>query len=318
MTVLITGGLGHVGSWTAYNLAKQGKKVILFDTAVNQFDSLGFDFLEEVRDNIILEHGDVMDFPSTVETFRKYQDELEGVIHTVSMLAVPAFNARPHKHISLNTMGSLNILEASRIFGVKKFVNISSGAVYGDTAGELTEETPYKATDIYGATKISSELFALKYGEAYGFDVRSARVYFIYGPGKKPSTMYPLYKGLFGPLEGIDNFETKEGGEQYVDFTHVKDVAQGVAKLYEKESVENRVYNISSGVAITMGEIVEGVKEFLGRETGVSLGPGVFLKRGAPLNVSRARRDLGYEPEFTDINAGIEDYYNWIRANASK
>lgn len=318
MTVLITGGLGHVGSWTAYKLAKKGKKVILFDTAVSQFDSMGFDFLEEVKDNVILEYGDVMDFQSTVETFRKYQDELEGVIHTVSMLAVPAFNDRPHKHISLNTMGTLNILEASRIFEVKKFVNISSGAVYGDTSGELTEDTPYKATDIYGATKISSELFALKYGETYDFDVRSARVYFIYGPGKKPSAMYPLYKGLFGPLEGINNFETKEGAEQYVDFTHVKDVAEGVAKLYEQKTAENRIYNISSGVAITMGEIVESVKKFLGRDTGVKLGPGVFLKRGAPLNIDRARQDLGFEPEFTDINEGIKDYSNWILTNTSK
>lgn len=318
MTVLITGGLGHVGSWTAYNLAKSGKKVVLFDTAIKHFDSMGLDFLDEVRDNIILEYGDVMDFASTIETFRKYQNELEGVVHTVSMLAVPEFNTRPLKHISLNTMGTLNVLEAARIFEVKKFVNTSSGAVYGDTSGDLSEDTPYKATDIYGATKISSELFALKYGEAYGMDVRSARVYFIYGPGKKPSSMYPLYKGLFGPLEGIYKFKTEEGADQFVDFTHVKDVAQGMAKLYQAEATPNRIYNISSGVAITMGEIVESVKKHLGKDTGVTLGPGVFLKRGAPLIIDRARRDLGYDPKFTDIKDGIEDYDSWIRLNGSK
>jgi nucleoside-diphosphate-sugar epimerase len=315
MAVLISGGLGHVGSWVAHNLAKQGKKVIIYDAAVNQFDNLGLDYLQEVRDNLIFEAGDVLDFQTTVEVMNRHRDHIEGIIHTVALLAVPEFNERPYRNVNLNTFGTLNMLEAARIFDIKKFVFTSSGAVYGDAQGSLTEDTPYKATDLYSATKIAGELFSLQYGDAFGLDVRCARLYFLYGPGKTPSRMYHLYQGLFGPLQGVFNYTTPSGAETEVDFTHVWDAAQGVTKIYQQETVTSRVFNISSGVAVKMGAIVQSVQEHLGRDTGVNLGPGVWLKRGAPLVITRALEEVGYKPKFTDIRDGIRDYHEWLIKN---
>ncbi|MDQ0218075.1 NAD(P)-dependent oxidoreductase [Peribacillus cavernae] len=318
MAILVTGGLGHVGSWTAYNLAKQGNKVIIYDPAVKHFDSLGLEFLQEVKDNLIFEDGDILDFQTTCDVLNKYRDSIEGIIHTAALIGVPEFTDRPYRNVSLNTFGTLNMLEVARIFGIKKFVYTSSGAVYGDTAGVLHEDTPYKATDLYGSTKISGELFSLQYGDAFDMDVRIARVYFIYGPGKMPSGMYPLYKGLFGPLEGVFNYIGESGSDTEIDFTHVWDVAQGVNKVYRQEKVENKVFNISSGIKVSLGEVVQIVKEILGVDTGVYLGPGFGLKRGAPLDIGRARMVLGYEPEFPEIADGIRNYLEWINKNKSK
>jgi nucleoside-diphosphate-sugar epimerase len=312
MAILVTGGLGHVGSWTAYNLAKQGSKVIIYDPAVKHYESLGLDFLNEVADHLIFEDGDVMDFQATSQVMKKYQDRIEGIIHTVALIGVPEFIDRPYRNVSLNTMGTLNMLEAARIFGVKKFVYISSGAVYGDTQGTLHEGTPYKAVDLYGSTKIAGELFSQQYGDAFGMDIRIARVYFIYGPGKLPSRMYPLYKGLFGPLEDVFHYKAETGADTEIDFTHVWDVAQGVTKIYQIEQVENRVFNISSGVKVSLGKIVQIVKDIVKDDTGVHLGPGIGLKRGAPLDISRAREEVGYDPEFTNIRDGVRHYHEWI------
>ncbi|WP_254277581.1 NAD(P)-dependent oxidoreductase [Halomonas sp. 3H] len=315
MSVLITGGLGHVGSWVAYQLAKKGKRVIICDMAASHFDRLGLDYLEEVRDKLVLESVDVLDYHSMFELFLRHRDDLEGVIHGVSVIAGPHFQQRPFKHISINATGTLNVFEICRILGIDKVVNMSSGAVYGDAPGPQGEATPYKATDLYGATKISGELYGLQYSDTFGMDVRNARLFFVYGPGKRPSHMHLVYQALFGPLEGLDDIQAPNGSEQGLDWTHVHDTASGIVKLFEKESVSQRNFNISCGVAVDHLQIVEDVADIIGHRTNVRLGPGPFVVRGAPLDISLAKRELGFTPQFTNIRDGIQDYWQWLKAN---
>ena len=312
MSILVMGGLGHVGSWVAFEFAKMGKKVIIADVAADQFDKMGLDYLEEVRENLTLENVDVLDFHTMVEVVSKYACDLEGMIHGVAVIAGPTFQERPFKNISINTVGVLNALEVCRILGIKKFVNLSSGAVYGDAPGGQNEETPFKATDLYGATKIANEVFALQYGATYGLDVRNARLYFVYGPGKLPSRMHLLYQAMFGALEGMSGVASPNGGDQQLDWTHVRDTAQGIVKLFVAEGMQGRSFNISSGKAVFHREIVNLVQSFVCRDTGMTLGPGFFVNRGAPLDISRAREELGYEPKFDDIRDGIADYGAWL------
>ncbi len=314
MSVLITGGLGHVGSWVAYLLAKEGKKVIICDISANHFDRMGLDYLQEVRDQLVLESVDILDYHSIFDVLLRHRDELEGVIHGVSVIAGPYFQEHPFKHLSINAMGTLNVYETCRILGIKKIVNMSSGAVYGDAKGPQHEETPYKATDLYGASKISAELYGLQYSDTYGMDIRNARLFFVYGPGKKPSSMHKVYQGLFGPLEGLDDIQAPNGSEQSLDWTHVYDTASGVIKLFEKELVTHRNFNISSGVLVDHLQIIEEVADIIGKRSNVKLGPGPFVVRGSPLDISRAREELGFEPRYLDIRKGLEDYWAWLKA----
>lgn len=316
MSVLITGGLGHVGSWVAYQLAKQGKRVIICDMAAGHFDRLGLDYLEEVRDNLVLESVDVLDYHTMFEILQRHRDELEGVIHGVSVIAGPHFQQRPFKNISINATGTLNVLETCRILGIKKVVNMSSGAVYGDAAGPQSESTPYKATDLYGATKIAGELYGLQYSDTYDMDVRNARLFFVYGPGKRPSHMHLVYQAMFGPLEGLDDIQAPNGSEQALDWTHVHDTATGIVQLFEKDSVSHRNFNISSGVTVDHLQIVDHVADIIGKRANVQLGPGPFVVRGAPLDISLAQKELGFTPKFMDIREGIQDYWEWLKANA--
>lgn len=190
---------------------------------------------------------------------------------------------------------------------------MSSGAVYGDAQGPQNEDTPYKATDLYGASKISGELYGLQYSDTYGMDIRNARLFFVYGPGKYPSHMHKVYQGLFGPLEGLDNIQAPNGSEQALDWTHVFDTATGIIKLFEAEQVTHRNFNISSGVPVDHLKIVEEVATIIGKRSNIQLGPGPFVVRGSPLDITRARKELSFEPRFTDIREGIRNYWNWLQ-----
>ena len=313
MTYLVFGGLGHVGSWIAHDLVERGDSVTIFDSGAAAFDRLGYDYLLPYRDQIHLEDVDVLDTHTLFERMRAYEGKIDAVIFGVAVIAGPNFAKRPFRNIEINTTGMLNVIEACRIIGVPKFVNLSSGAVYGNAPGGQTEETSYLATDLYCATKISNEVLALQYGSTYDIDVRNARLFAVYGLGKLPSRMHQLYQVLFGPLEGLKNISSPAGGDQAMDWTHVRDTAQGVINVLDAKDAGGESFNISCGVAFSHKDIVQSVSEILGVDSNVSLGPGAFLDRGAPLNISKARNLLGFKPRFSDIREGLIDYRNWLQ-----
>jgi len=144
MSILIFGGLGHVGSWITHDLVQRGDELVCIDANAGAFESLGYDYLTGIRERFTLEQVNILDTHSLFETMRAYADRIDAVIFCVAVIAGPAFAKRPFRNIEINTVGMLNVIEACRIFEVPKFINLSSGAVYGNSAGGQTEsETPY-------------------------------------------------------------------------------------------------------------------------------------------------------------------------------
>lgn len=312
MAVMVVGGLGHVGSWIVHDLVERGDEVIVLDAGAAGFDRLGLDYLEEQRGKFTLENVDILDTHTLFETMRHYDGRIDGLVFAVAVIAGPTFAKRPYRNIEINTVGMLNVIEACRIFEIPKFVNLSSGAVYGDSPSGQTEETPYMATDLYCATKIANEVLALQYGSTYGMDVRNARLMAVYGPGRLPSRMHELYQVLFGPLEGMRNLQVPKGGEQAMDWTHVRDSAQGVVAALDATEAAGQSFNLSTGKAVSHTDIIRHVEEIVGEPTNVRMGPGKFLDRNSPLNVTKAQQRLGFQPRFGNIRDGLEDYHRWL------
>jgi nucleoside-diphosphate-sugar epimerase len=125
MAVFITGGHGHVGSWTAYLLAKAGEKIIIYDMNPDPPDLLAE---AEVSAHITFIRGDVMDFPRLTGVFRTHGGQIEGIIHTVAVMG-QFVTANPHGNVLLNIGGFLNVLEAARLFHIRKILYTSIGAV---------------------------------------------------------------------------------------------------------------------------------------------------------------------------------------------
>jgi len=313
MAVLITGGYGLLGSWVAYYLAKEGKKIIMFDVTFQRLD-----YLEEVENLLIPIKGSVLDWPKLVQTFKKFEGEIEGIIHTPATTATAVYWENPYQSTILNIMGSLNILEMARLYGVKKVIYISSGAVYGEVKGGVCETTyPVKPSDLYGASKASAEFLGLQYQNHYGIDFRIVRPYFFFGPGRLPSQLPPLFKTLFGCIEGLSNLELEKGADQSLGFTYVKDTAWGTVLVYKAENLKYRTFNIAADKAINFLDLVDIAKKYSSTPTKVKIGSGKLFPRGETLDTSLARKCLGFEPKY-DIEEAVAEYAKWISKNIKR
>jgi len=309
MSFLITGGNGHIGSWIAYLLAKQNKESIIYDIKETELS----DYLESVKNKITFIKGDVLDFARLADIVKKNKNRIEGIIHTVAIMG-NFVSLNPHYNITLNINGTLNILEIARIFGIKKVIYTSTGAVYGKMDGIATEEKPVDPPDLYAASKVSAEFIGQRYEDKFGIDFRIARVYFVYGPGKLPSQFIKLYQLAFGALEGLKGLQSTAGSDQRIDFTYVEDTARGIILLSEKEHIERKIYNIATGSSNKVGEVIRLAKKYSHFPFEVEVGIGKLMKRCEALDISKAREDLGYQAK-VGIEEGIKRYSNWIKAH---
>jgi nucleoside-diphosphate-sugar epimerase len=308
MAVFITGGHGHIGSWAAYFLAKAGEQIILYDT-----NPMVPDHLAEVTQNITFIKGDVMDFPCLTETFKKYNNEINGILHTVGVMGELVLE-NPYANVRLNIGGTHNMLEIARQFEIPKVVYTSTGAVYGAVSGTVAEDQyPPSPCDLYGSTKASCEFLGQQYANSFGFEFRISRVYFCYGQGKWPSRFIRLYRLGFGALEGLEDLAMDKGADQKLDFTYIEDAARGTAMLYQAEEVKHTIYNIATGVPTSLGRVAELSRKYSPFAVKVELGPGELMQRCEALDISRTREELGYEPEYS-VEEGVKKYADWIKA----
>ncbi len=306
MAVLITGGYGHIASWVAYLLAKEGKEVIVFDTHPHAPE-----YLEAVSSSIRFVKGDVMDFPFLTRFFTEHKGEIDGIIHTVGIMANFVLE-NPHRNVNVNVGGLLNMLEIARIFGIEKVLYTSTGAVYGAAVG-IADEASFHPdpADLYGATKISAEYIGREFAESFDLDFRICRVYFIYGPGRFPSRFIPLYRIAFGALEGIEGLTSEKGADQQLDFTHVEDAARGIVLLYHADNLKHRLFNIATGTPHSVGDVVELARKHTHFPVSVEIGPGTLMPRCEALNIDRAKAELGFEPKYS-LEAGVQQYADWL------
>ncbi|MFW6361233.1 MAG: NAD-dependent epimerase/dehydratase family protein [Spirochaetota bacterium] len=311
MYTVITGGFGHIGSWTARGLIEQGSRILILDTS-----STIPDCLRNLEHSFVHIPCDITRFEELAGALRQYADSIEGIIHTVGIMG-EFVQAAPHRNTEINVIGFLNTLEAARIFGIGKIAYTSTGAVYGAMQGIASEtrDLPQPA-DLYSATKTSAEMIGLQYGSTFDLDVRIARVYFIYGPGKLPSQFIKLYRTTFGVLEGLPDLQMEHGFDQKLDFTNVQDAARGICRLYSAAQLPRKVYNIATGQASSVGEVARMAAEIAGR-TPPEIGPGTLMPRCEALSIELAREELGYEPQI-ELAEGLREYYEWIKTRTGK
>jgi len=308
MPVLVTGGLGHIGSWVCHELIKRGEDVIVTGRNPRRVS-----YLQGMEPHIKFVPADVVDQASIYRLFADQKGAIEGVVHIAGLMGGPFFATNPRHHIYTNTMGTVDMLEAARVFGVRRFIYISSGAVYGVRDDIPREDQAMTPGDLYGAAKASAEFFGLQYANEFGIDFRALRVYFAYGPGRRPSELYPLYRSVFGPLEGTTVISLPAGADQSVDFTYLKDIARAVCLLYAADKLKHRQYNVCSGVYRPLPELIRKVAEIAQVKVEVSIGPGRIMPRGPSLDSSRLRDELGFAPEY-DFERGVREYAEWMQA----
>jgi len=306
--VLVTGGLGFIGSHICRELLKKGERVVVFDN----FSQGKLEFLKKIRvpdieDKIEIVGGDITDFACVFETLKEYG--IKKIIHTAAITFIPTAIKKPSLTFKVNTVGSFNLLEASRILDLEKFVYISTSSTYGDFKYVPVDENhPLEPKDIYGATKAAADRIAISYYRTYQLPVSIVRTSSVYGPGDLENRVAKVFieKALLG-----EEMQLQGGGTQRRDFSYVKDVARGVVLALLSEKASGEVFNISGSTDHSIKELAMMIKEFIPEAEINEVGARqIDIKRGK-LDITKARKLLNYEPEY-DLRKGIEDYIKWM------
>jgi nucleoside-diphosphate-sugar epimerase len=295
--VLVTGGLGYVGRHLVSAVAERGDRVVSYNRDYAEGSPSGVEFVQ----------GELYDIPRLVDTLSRH--EVDRVIHTAAMSHPDLSIDLPITTFTANVDGTLHVLEAARMAGVKRVVNFSSECAYGNVDGTVTEDSPLDPTTPYGVTKVTTELLGRVYTNLYGLDVISLRVTEIYGPGNK---MPEILRDIIRPVVDGEPFTMGTGGDHGFHFVHVQDVARAAILAAGCARRERSIFNITGGSQVTLSQAGEMIRDLIPGAR-IEIGPGYWhLDRQGPWDITAAARDLGYKPE-QPLERGLPAYVEWLR-----
>ncbi len=315
--ILVTGGAGYVGSVVAQDLLQQGHEVLVLDNLLQghrQAVPVRADFVEAD-----LRNADVLE-----KVFAQFR--IDGVMHMAAETVVEYSMTDPKRYFTNNVIGGLNLLEAMLRQGVERFIFSSSAAVYGEPRSVPIDEHHTKApVNAYGESKLMFERVLEWYGRAYGLKYVSLRYFNAGGATKdlgedhRPEThLIPIVlKAALGtsvvPIFGTD-YPT-EDGSCVRDFVHVKDIAQAhVLALGRLDAFSGHAYNLGNSTGFSVRQVVDVARRITGRGIPTSVQP---RRAGDPVALvassSRAKTDLGWQPQFPGLDSIIESAWRWAR-----
>jgi len=310
VTILIT-GIGLVGTAFAQYALDRDEKLIFFDfqeRAEYLRQRLGSADFTCVQ-------GDVRDLPALVTAMQDHQ--VDTVVHTAGLIADKV--SRPlYTGLQINVMGTVNVLEAVRLTGVRRFINISSFGVYDRRRakrGPVGEDTARGPGRAYGNSKVIKELVAESYQQDFGFELMTLRPANAYGLGHFWSgsggakIQMMLEAGLNGTIARIPQAQT-------MDFEYVfdRDVGRAIDIATTLPLPQDTVFNIGTGTITTFDDLVNAVRQiFPDLEVEIVPGRPPAVSAGDPLDLSRAKAQLGWEPTY-DMVGGLRAYVEDLKA----
>ncbi len=310
--VLVTGGVGFIGSHIVNNLLKLDgiEKIIVLDNlSSGKIENLG----QNLRnDRLKFIKGDIRS-NSLVQRVVK---DVDYIFHEAAIVNVEVSIRKPKEVNDVNVNGTLNLLHAS--LGNKKLKRIvfaSSCAVYGDPEKiPIDENCRTCPISPYGASKLAAELYMKVFYKVYGLPTVSLRYFNVFGPGQEANPYSGVisifvYKALKG--EPITIFGD---GEQTRDFVYIDDIVKANLLAASNEKSLGEVFNIGSGTEITIKDLASKIIDISGREKiDIVYGPSRSGDiRRSLANIEKARRILGYEPR-TNIENNLVKVFEYFR-----
>ena len=217
-----------------------------------------------------------------------------------------------------NIIGTVNMLEAARLSGVKKFVYASSSSVYGDEPNLPKKEgREGNLLSPYALTKRSDEEFARMYTKFYGLETFGMRYFNVFGRRQDPDGAYAAVIPKFLKLLLNDKAPTIHGdGRQSRDFTYIDNVIEAnLRACLAPKRAAGEAYNIAFGAREYLIDIYYGLTEALGKDIEPEFGPERAGDiRHSNADISKARELLGYDPEYS-FEEGIKLAIDWYREN---
>jgi len=312
---LVTGGAGFIGSNLCERLLESGHAVWAFDDLNSFYDvSLKQRNIREIQalaKPFTFLHGDLTDRTAIAELFR--ETKFDQIIHLAARAGVRPSLAEPALYQRVNVEGTVNLLEAARLSGVKKITIASSSSVYGVNAKvPFSESDPiFSAISPYAASKLACESLGHVYHHVYGMDVAMLRFFTVYGPRQRPDLAIHKFAQLISAGKPIPVFGD---GSTARDYTYVSDTIEGILACTKKE-FGFEIFNLGESQTVTLSYLIELLENALGKKAVIdrqSIQPGDVPITFA--DISKAKKILGYNPQ-VKIDEGIPRFVEWFRAS---
>ena len=310
MATLVTGGAGFIGAEIVRILVERGERPVVFSrnpSLANQPDLDG---------KVDVARGDVGNFSHVLDAVKQAQPET--IYHFGAMLSVPS-EGDPPTSVQTNAMGTFHVLEAARLFGVKKVIFASSGAVYGSriTGDVIDDFTLQRPGLLYGATKVFGEPLGLYYRRKYDIDFRGIRFPSIVGSGVRTPGIVQFTSWMIEESAKGNAFTAVANPDWRVNVVYIKEAGKAAVQLADapKENIKTVNYNLA-GVkpTPTAREMAEIVKANLPDaritfDEDASLA-GAVARGPLQMDDSRAREEWGWDPQY--------DYDRMVKAVISE
>ena len=280
--VIVTGGAGFIGSNLVDELIKQEIEVIVLD-------NLSTGKQENINPRAVFYQCDVSRMP--MNTFDYLFKDVDTVFHLAATPQVQYSIENPTDNNNLYSL--INMLEVSRILGVKRFVFSSSSAVYGNPKyTPINEDHPINPLSPYALHKLIGEQYCKLYSDIYNLDTVCLRYFNVYGNRMPKEGAYKSVISVFKEQYNKESLNIVNDGEQKRDFIHVNDVIQ--ANILAATSTKNHkgdIFNIGTGQAYTVNEIADmfgGNKKY---------GEKRIEPKNSIADNAKIRLDLDWEPK---------------------
>lgn len=323
MAILVCGGAGYIGSHAVRALLDSKKDVIVLD-------NLQTGHVDSVPENVKLVLGDLRDTEFLNKVFK--ENKIDGVIHFAADSLVGESVVNPSKYFENNVMGSLNLLNAMKKYGVNKIVFSSTAATYGEPENvPILETDKTEPTNPYGESKLMVEKMLKWFDQAYGIKYTALRYFNVagaistgeIGEDHQPEThLIPIILQVaLGKRDKIaiygDDYPTPDG-TCIRDYIHVMDLADAHLLALDRleRGEESRVYNLGNGEGFSVKEVIDVTRKVTKHPIPAEVSP---RRAGDPARLiassEKAIKELGWKPKYNSLQSIIETAWNWHKTN---
>lgn len=288
MNFLVTGAAGFLGAALANRLAREGHHV-------RGLDDLSAGDPSRLSPDVHFTRGDVIDRP---KLWTLLQD-IDCIYHLAARVSVPESILYPREYNAVNVGGTVSVMEAMRDVGVKRVVQISSGAVYGDQGEQpLREDMAPDPRSPYAVSKLAAEYYVRTIGSLWRIETVVLRVFNVYGPNQPLPVAHPPVIPHFLRQSARGGTLVIHGkGEQKRDFVYLDDVVDAMVASATAPTIDRRIINVGSGVETSIRDLAQLVLEAYGGGA-----TWMFREDEDPgpsrmcADLSQAKAKLGYQP----------------------
>ncbi len=309
---LVTGCAGFIGWKVSQKLLQKGYKVIGIDNLNDYYPVEVKEY--RLRDlltypNFKFYKGDIENLNTLKEIFK--ENTFDCVINEAARAGVRYSMENPYVYFTTNLLGTLNLLELCKEYGVKKFVVASTSSLYAGQKMPFREDLPVNTPiSPYASSKKSAEVLCYTYHYLYGIDISVVRYFTVYGPAGRPDmSVFRFIKWILEdkPLEVFGD------GSQSRDFTYIEDIAEGT--ILATKPLGYEIINLGNNKPHSLLEMISLIEKYTGKKARLDLKE--FHKadmKATWADITKAKNLLGWEPKVS-LEEGIKRTVDWFFEN---